>query len=72
MAQLYIRRTNAQEIMLERRSGELDQGLQCLLIELVKPWLSLWRGCFDHYRPEQHYMRGPGPRWREKHERAVA
>ena len=21
---------------------------------------------FDHYRPELHYMRGPGPRWREK------
>jgi len=20
------------------------------------------------YRPELHYMRGPGPRWREKHE----
>jgi hypothetical protein len=19
-----------------------------------------------HYRPELHYMRGPGPRWREK------
>ena len=21
------------------------------------------------YRPELHYMRGPGPRWREKHAR---
>ena len=21
----------------------------------------------DSYRPELHYMRGPGPRWREKH-----
>jgi len=21
----------------------------------------------DPYRPELHYMRGPGPRWREKH-----
>jgi hypothetical protein len=21
----------------------------------------------DTYRPELHYMRGPGPRWREKH-----
>jgi hypothetical protein len=19
------------------------------------------------YRPEEHYMRGPGPKWREKH-----
>jgi hypothetical protein len=24
-------------------------------------------GGFDSYRPELHYMRGPGPRWREKH-----
>ena len=23
---------------------------------------------FDPYRPELHYMRGPGPRWHEKHE----
>ena len=23
-------------------------------------------GLFDPYRPERHYMRGPGPRWREK------
>ena len=22
---------------------------------------------FDDYRPELHYMRGPGPKWREKH-----
>jgi hypothetical protein len=24
-------------------------------------------GLFDSYHPERHYMRGPGPRWREKH-----
>lgn len=23
------------------------------------------------YRPERHYMRGPGPRWREKHGRSA-
>jgi hypothetical protein len=23
---------------------------------------------FDHYRPERHYMRGPGPKWHEKHD----
>ena len=22
------------------------------------------------YRPERHYMRGPGPKWREKHSAA--
>ena len=29
-------------------------------------WLS---ALFDPYRPELHYMRGPGPKWREKHAR---
>lgn len=34
------------------------------LIQLGK---SLFRSLTDHYRPERHYMRGPGPKWREKH-----
>jgi hypothetical protein len=25
----------------------------------------------DNYRPEMHYMRGPGPKWREKHPSAL-
>jgi hypothetical protein len=25
------------------------------------------RDVINPYRPELHYMRGPGPRWREKH-----
>jgi hypothetical protein len=24
----------------------------------------------DHYRPELHYMRGPGPKWHAKHDPA--
>lgn len=24
----------------------------------------------DPYRPELHYMRGPGPKWRERHGRS--
>ena len=27
----------------------------------------LKRSLFDSYRPERHYMRGPGPKWRERH-----
>jgi len=35
---------------------------------------SMWDGPVGKYRPEDHYMRGPGPKWREKHpfERASA
>jgi hypothetical protein len=25
---------------------------------------------FDSYRPERHYMRGPGPKWHAKHDSA--
>jgi hypothetical protein len=28
---------------------------------------SAWDGPVGKYRPEDHYMRGPGPKWREKH-----
>ncbi|HWP26891.1 MAG TPA: hypothetical protein VNL39_11160 [Xanthobacteraceae bacterium] len=30
----------------------------------------LSRRLFDTYHPEQHYMRGPGPRWHQKHDTA--
>lgn len=30
-------------------------------------WRWLMQSPFDRYRPELHYMRGPGPKWREKH-----
>jgi len=26
-----------------------------------------WDGPVKRYRPEEHYMRGPGPKFREKH-----
>jgi hypothetical protein len=26
------------------------------------------RSLFDSYRPELHYMRGPGPKWHAKHD----
>jgi hypothetical protein len=31
----------------------------------MRRWLKIY--LFDPYRPELHYMRGPGPKWREKH-----
>jgi hypothetical protein len=34
---------------------------------LATLWHSLRRDLFDTYRPERHYMRGPGPAWRAKH-----
>ncbi len=33
-----------------------------------KRWDRLRACLFGPYRPELHYMRGPGPKWREKHQ----
>jgi len=37
----------------------------------ARRWRSLRTSLFDayRYRPERHYMRGPGPKWQEKHGR---
>jgi hypothetical protein len=37
------------------------------LAPLVDVWRILKKQIFDSYRPELHYMRGPGPKWRERH-----
>jgi hypothetical protein len=34
---------------------------------IIAIWRTLTRDLSDPYRPELHYMRGPGPKWREKH-----
>ena len=36
-------------------------------LRMMAPLRRLLRDFADHYRPELHYMRGPGPKWREKH-----
>jgi hypothetical protein len=45
------------------------QGLAADLAGLLQ---NLANGLFDTYRPELHYMRGPGPKWHAKHDRAPA
>lgn len=40
------------------------------MASIIRLGISLVRALTDAYRPELHYMRGPGPKWREKHGRA--
>jgi hypothetical protein len=35
--------------------------------EIREFWRQFIVAAFHPYRPEQHYMRGPGPAWRAKH-----
>ena len=41
------------------RGTRLVIGARALLVEL-------WRRLAGGYRPERHYMRGPGPKWHER------
>jgi hypothetical protein len=34
---------------------------------VAEVWFAVTSQLFDSYRPERHYMRGPGPKWRAKH-----
>jgi hypothetical protein len=43
----------------ERRPG--------LFHEIRTFWREFAGAAFNPYRPELHYMRGPGPAWRAKH-----
>jgi hypothetical protein len=36
------------------------------LAAVIAIWRRLKTGICDPYRPELHYMRGPGPKWHEK------
>jgi hypothetical protein len=45
-------------------------SLHGLVLSLAREfWRDLTRDRFGSYHPERHYMRGPGPKWREKHAR---
>jgi hypothetical protein len=53
----------------------LPSVLASATVELWTLFLRSWRtpivGQVKTYRPEEHYMRGPGPKWREKHVRGA-
>jgi hypothetical protein len=57
-------------IALGFRPSELAADIVFSAASLVaagESWRRLKKEIFDPYRPELHYMRGPGPKWREKH-----
>ena len=45
-------------------------GLALVVVMAARALAGFIRNSFEgpqRYRPEEHYMRGPGPKWREKH-----
>jgi hypothetical protein len=45
----------------------MSQRLTKLWTAAVNAWRALLPKSALRYRPEAHYMRGPGPKWRAKH-----
>jgi hypothetical protein len=43
------------------------EGLAKFFAEFRTFWREFFARAFNPYRPELHYMRGPGPAWRAKH-----
>ncbi|WP_315837983.1 hypothetical protein [Bradyrhizobium prioriisuperbiae] len=46
-------------------AGARDPGLFQEIVDFMRQFVI---AAFDPYRPEQHYMRGPGPAWHAKHD----
>ena len=50
-----------------KRTAMLISALRGAVVSLLKSLGPILAGPAGKYRPEDHYMRGPGPKWREKH-----
>jgi len=57
--------TTRRSASIERRKGSALAADFAYLVRTLKTLL-------DPYRPELHYMRGPGPKWHAKHRPAHA
>jgi hypothetical protein len=57
---------NQDQMFAARRKAP---GLIADIADLLR---NLAKAVFDPYRPELHYMRGPGPKWHAKHDPAPA
>jgi len=62
MAARAVRRSTA------RRQASRHQA-SGLIADFGEMLENLAKSLFDTYRPELHYMRGPGPKWHAKHDR---
>ena len=51
-----------------RRASNAAAAFSLAAVRLRELWRTLEESFFDPYRPELHYMRGPGPKWRAKHQ----
>jgi hypothetical protein len=63
-------RTSPQERVMATARKTAQATRPVLAAEFVD-LIRLFKSLFDPYRPELHYMRGPGPKWHAKHRPAT-
>jgi hypothetical protein len=68
-----MERTRGSIPSMERYARQFSLGVSVVASLLRSAFSALltflgpsWDGPVRKYRPERHYMRGPGPKWREK------
>jgi hypothetical protein len=68
------RRTSRQERVMAttRRSASIEHRAGSALTADFADLVRTLKTLLDPYRPELHYMRGPGPKWHAKHRPAQA
>ena len=65
-AQRYVGREGAH--VRAHRAQPSSMPLSQRLNVFMARWLRLIQIARNHYRPELHYIRGPGPKWYAKHQ----
>jgi hypothetical protein len=55
-----------------RSAVQMDGRTNSVLAAEFADLLRVLKSLIDPYRPELHYMRGPGPKWHAKHRPAAA
>jgi hypothetical protein len=51
------------------RGGRVAGLVSRCLLRIAAWWYDMTRDLYASYRPERHYMRGPGPKWHERNSR---
>jgi hypothetical protein len=74
-----MERTRGSIPPMERSTQQLSPGVSAVVSLLRSAFDALltflgpsWDGPVRKYRPERHYMRGPGPKWREKQHKGAS
>jgi hypothetical protein len=69
-AERYVSREGLDHSQVRARSADASsRPLWPALHLIMSTWRRMIRIAGNPYRPELHYMRGPGPKWYAKHQR---